>query len=706
VSKTGRVLAVVIALIFILGLALYSMEVQGQTNTWSTPVTLSSGSAPDTFPAITQFKGKLYAFWVDESGKPMMSSSGDGGIIWSESSVFAEYSGTSYVISVTTTENYMVFFWVNRGIGFSVIYAASTSDGSVWTTVQVGSGDANYKIPSAVIGDEIWILGAQDAETSYLYRSDDGGKNWNYMISVDVPARNSTLLFNGNTMHILSFYGGSLRDYSSSDFGLNWNNTVIYSGISLGKVWAGAYENRIYVVWSGRKDASYQLMISWSDNDGIDWSSPSTITYTSGSAYNPDAIISDDGIIHLVWQDNRLGKYAIFYMEMNSDGYHILGDLEISGEGNNKGASIENSGDFVSVVWIQALDTGYSACFSRFPDMTPSFENALIDSKSIYSPIDVYVDVVDDDPLSIVALQYVDVDGASNELVMSQIGSDLNGYPRYHASIPPQNTEGNISLHIWAQDSMGNRGVSETYVVKVGDSAPPTIYMANAKTTAERLKPVTIQALVSDDHLSTVYLYYQSVFGFLEKVRMVQSGEYFQAEIPPQKDVGSMLYYVWANDTYGNEAKSREFTLQIIDTIPPRIIIAPHGIIKPDSPLIIVFSEAVDTKSAENSIVLVGMDCSFKWLNGSTVQLVPDKDMSRGTTYNIVVAKGVSDMYGNEMPETHSYEFAIESEPPSNIPAYALPLVAFLILLASVYAAWKKDMLPVTVKIKRKNKRN
>ncbi len=688
--------------VFIIMLLLPLSPARADTQEWSMSRDLSDSCASFSIPQIVSFSGSLYAFWDDENGIPQISVSSDGGISWSAPTAFLDYRDKAYSPAVISTGDQMLFFWVNRGIGFAVAYSARTSDGKSWNSMQIGTGDAEYSLPVALNGTDIVLLGARYTFTSYLYSSDDGGRDWNYLRPItNIPAKNSALLFTGNAMHIISSYDGVVRDYRSTDMGKSWNYSEIYNGSSEGRVWAGVHGGRMYVMWSALMGSNYQLMLAYSDNNGLNWTNGTEITYTSGNALDPDGAFDGNGNLHVVWEDNRKGSPDIFYMEMDPNGHRIVGDTWITERDTNLMPEICFFNGSLGIVWNRKNDFGTRTYFSRYPDLRPEIDNVTIKDTGLYSNIRISADIQDDDSISIVAFNYTDVNGLKGEELMSPTGNQSEAGFQYSGELPAQEKEGNVSITVWAQDSKGNRGYSKTYSIRVGDTEAPKISVPFPAFRGERLKPVNIYAEVSDEHLSSVRLYYFGAGTGLKYIQMSQKGANFIGSIPPQKTPITLVYYIWANDTYGNQAKSRNYTVKIIDTIPPSIEKGPPSEIRQGESFTIEFSESVDSESVKDSLVAVGFTYHLKWLNSSTVRIIPS-GMEAGHTYTLIVSSGVCDSYGNEMKETNSYRIKVKSDN-SFSPYYILASSALgvLLLLVLLYILKNKKNKESPLKKKR-----
>jgi hypothetical protein len=81
---------------------------------------------------------------------------------------------------------------------------------------------------------------------------------------------------------------------------------------------------RLYVVWADKYEQntdSYDIFLRYSDDYGETWSQRYRVNpLVSGDQWNPDMDIGSDGKLHIVYYDEQLGSYRIYYRTMDFTG--------------------------------------------------------------------------------------------------------------------------------------------------------------------------------------------------------------------------------------------------------------------------------------------------------------------------------------------------------------------------------------------------
>ncbi|PIV70394.1 MAG: hypothetical protein COS08_00440 [Euryarchaeota archaeon CG01_land_8_20_14_3_00_38_12] len=109
------------------------------------------------------------------------------------------------------------------------------------------------------------------------------------------------------------------------------------------------------------------------------WSEDVNLTNNTGSSKYPSAAIGE-GVIHLVWQDNRNGEYEIYYKgSMDNGGTWAQQRLTYSG--NSVYPSVAVNGSNVHVVWQDDRDGCNCIYYMRSTDYGEKWG----DGKKLYS---------------------------------------------------------------------------------------------------------------------------------------------------------------------------------------------------------------------------------------------------------------------------------------------------------------------------------
>ncbi|MFQ5910154.1 MAG: choice-of-anchor V domain-containing protein, partial [Thermoplasmata archaeon] len=130
---------------------------------------------------------------------------------------------------------------------------------------------------------------------------------------------------------------------------------------------------------------------------------------------------------------------------------------------------------------------------------------------------------------------------------------------------------------VYAEDSSGLQSSSAGQFEMV-DTTPPSITHIPV-TLALAADPINITATVTDSFglapADPVKLDYTNVTGSPNNITMTSGGgDDFWEEIPAQVIEGTVTYFVWANDTQGNEVRTENYTINIVaqDIYPPEIL--------------------------------------------------------------------------------------------------------------------------------------
>jgi photosystem II stability/assembly factor-like uncharacterized protein len=135
------------------------------------------------------------------------------------------------------------------------------------------------------------------------------------------------------------------------------------------------------------------------------------------------------------------------------------------------------------------------------------------------------------------------------EVKMTKVGS-------YYSVDIPGNVlmPGKIDYVITASDaSKQSPDTTVSYAFTVVDTTPPTIELTSAPSKEEVNKDISIQVKVTDNvKVDSVIMYYKSITDTkFNSVNMKSTGNIYSANIPGQKQIGEVKYYIWASDSQG-----------------------------------------------------------------------------------------------------------------------------------------------------------
>ncbi len=116
----------------------------------------------------------------------------------------------------------------------------------------------------------------------------------------------------------------------------------------------------MHVVWQDNKDGEYAIYYEKVET-GVNptFSNAIKISDSSGEAINP-SIAVDGELVHIVWQDNRSGIWSIYYERRTTDGVVLVDDKRISEIGNESiNPEVSAGNGTVFITWVENESGGY-----------------------------------------------------------------------------------------------------------------------------------------------------------------------------------------------------------------------------------------------------------------------------------------------------------------------------------------------------------
>ena len=244
--------------------------------------------------------------------------------------------------------------------------------------------------------------------------------------------------------------------------------------------------------------------------------------------------------------------------------------------------------------------------------------------------------------------------------------------------ITGQNDIGFVSYFIWANDTSDNDNRTVVYQVQIFDVTKPEIEHMPV-TSANVSEMINITVKITDDiAVDSVYLNYTNTNGVNHNVSMNKWKGNYSYEIPGQLSVGNLIYFIWCNDTSGNDNRTIEYTIQINeviipDTSPPTIISkSPTGVnISISTTITITFDEPMNISSVQNAIsISPAITISgYSWnVDNTTLTITLSSNLTYNTTYIIIVGIGAKDNAGSGLENSYSWMFTTQLEPMINNP--------------------------------------
>lgn len=216
-----------------------------------------------------------------------------------------------------------------------IFYKRSTNSGSTWiglARLTWSSGNSNEPAVAADSGSGIYVVWHDDiwGDNEILYkRSTDVGATWMGLVR------------------------------------LTWN-----SGESYTPAIAADSSNNIHVVWYDDTMGDYEIFYKHSTNNGAAWSTPTRLTWNSGSSRTSSIAADPGNNIHVVWSDNTMGSYEIFYKRSTNGGvtWSVLTRLTWNAYGSYNPVIAADSGNGLHISWEEAIPGKWDIFYKHSTD--------------------------------------------------------------------------------------------------------------------------------------------------------------------------------------------------------------------------------------------------------------------------------------------------------------------------------------------------
>lgn len=299
--------------------------------TWQAPYRLTYNSEYSLYPVIAvDSGGKLIVAWQELFAgwhQILYKTSSNGGMSWSGLNILTWNAASSYYPEIDIDSSNVVFiFWFETvSSNQEIFYKSSSNFGANWSQKGRLTWNSGYsKYPAVCIdsSDVLHVVWNDDTPGNYeIYhkKSTDGGATW-------APLKR-----------------------------LTWNSEGSYSPDV-----AVDSSSNIYVSWCEYSYGNSEVCYKKSTDGGVSWSSPQRLTWNSGTSTEQKINIGSDDHIHVVWSDNTVGNYEIYYKESSDGGanWSVLKRLTWdSGPSKNPVVST-GLNDRVHVVWQDSIQGG------------------------------------------------------------------------------------------------------------------------------------------------------------------------------------------------------------------------------------------------------------------------------------------------------------------------------------------------------------
>lgn len=177
-------------------------------------------------------------------------------------------------------------------------------------------------------------------------------KSWNHALAVMILG----LAMLSTTAHAQVPFSGPKNISNNSDFSFTPQVSVDSAG-------------NIFIVWEDDTDTNANILFSRSTDGGVTFSTPQSVSHTSGFSFNPRIAVDAHGAINVVWEDDSPGNLDVFFSRSTDGGTTFSSPIDLSADAAdsaNPQVATDATGN-IFVVWEN--DTaGLGILFSRSID--------------------------------------------------------------------------------------------------------------------------------------------------------------------------------------------------------------------------------------------------------------------------------------------------------------------------------------------------
>lgn len=232
--------------------------------------------------------------------------------------------------------------------------------------VLIGSVDGfGYPIVSSY-GNSInvfWHDYRQENWEIYQKFSTDRGLNWSPDVRLTYDtllSRDPSAVISGSNVHLTwtDQRDGKAEIYykRSTDGGIHWGSDTRITNNSANSISSSLTESNsiLHLIWTDNRDGNNEIYYKRSSDAGLNWGVDTRLTFDTSSSLSSTGSISSFGdMIHLVWRDNRIGYYQLYYKRSTDGGVNWTTDEQIVIVPAVIGSfvKLQASGPVVHVLW-------------------------------------------------------------------------------------------------------------------------------------------------------------------------------------------------------------------------------------------------------------------------------------------------------------------------------------------------------------------
>jgi hypothetical protein len=355
--------------------------------------------------------GRVIVVWTDDreqEGHPQVWSnrSDDVGATWAGPVKLSDGEVGAFTPEIACSGDHVYLTWEDTRDGVlenGNIYARSSDDGGATFGDEFAlDGDEDGKAmslePQVVADGEdayvVWFDGRSGAYDIYASGSDDGGATWKPAVRVDGGnpgggySAHARAAYDGSTLYV-AWEDSRTGDHSDIYFAKSDDGAASFSDdVRLDKGdGAGASDSFspaisaedgvVYVVWHDQRNGDgADILMNWSGDSGDTFEESAIAVETDNIGFfdslYPKVLVTG-GKGHIVWQDARSAGFDIYYRQADKGKFaadEVRLDTDGAGFGNSLQPVISADGGDLAVLWqdrrADGEGVGYDELYYNF----------------------------------------------------------------------------------------------------------------------------------------------------------------------------------------------------------------------------------------------------------------------------------------------------------------------------------------------------
>ena len=335
---------------------------------------LSPAAVNSEYPDIAVSGANIYTVWREDTPgnwEIYFRRSTDNGVTWQGRQRLTFTAGESCAPAIAARNANVYVVWNDDDSGDDEIYfLKSTDSGATWRPVQKLTTTSYESVEPdiAVSGTNIYVVWEEWPGSQgeiYFRKSTNSGATWNAAQRLTNnlgESRVPAIAANGGNVYVASQdpTSGDCEIYfkRSIDGGSTWgaSKRLTYTwGIS-GFPDVAAGGDDVFLAWMDVKPGNKEIYFKKSTDGGATWGSAKRITYNTGYSVYPDIAVNGANV-YLVWGDNSLGSFDIYFRKSANGGTSWQTAQQITSYGSSIYSAVAVNATYVYAVWHHTVDT-------------------------------------------------------------------------------------------------------------------------------------------------------------------------------------------------------------------------------------------------------------------------------------------------------------------------------------------------------------